>query len=229
MQVRPKVKRVVGLTGTPSSNGLMDLWAEFRLLDMGRRLGKFIGQYRSTYFTPEKQNGYVVYSYKPLPGAEEQIYDKISDITISMQAAEHLQMPELISTTYEVEMDDMEQKKYRELKQDLVLHLEDAEITALNAASLCGKLSQMANGAIYDADKNSLVFHDRKLDALEDLIEAANDKPVLVAYWFQHDLNRIEERLTKLKIPRGKTRTGSSPVSGTNERMSILRHSFLIF
>lgn len=217
MQVRPKVKRVVGLTGTPSSNGLMDLWAEFRLLDMGRRLGKFIGQYRSTYFTPEKQNGYVVYSYKPLPGAEEQIYDKISDITISMQAAEHLQMPELISTTYEVEMDDMEQKKYRELKQDLVLHLEDAEITALNAASLCGKLSQMANGAIYDADKNSLVFHDRKLDALEDLIEAANDKPVLVAYWFQHDLNRIEERLTKLKISHSRI-TSADSINSWNKR-----------
>lgn len=196
MQVRPKVKRVVGLTGTPSSNGLMDLWAEFRLLDMGQRLGKFIGQYRNAYFTPEKQNGYVVYSYKPLPGAAEQIYDKISDITISMQAAEHLQMPELISTTYEVEMDDMEQKKYRELKQDLVLHLEDAEITALNAASLCGKLCQMANGAIYDADKNILAFHDRKLDALEDLIEAANDKPVLVAYWFQHDAARIRKRFS---------------------------------
>lgn len=196
MQVRPKVKRVVGLTGTPSSNGLMDLWAEFRLLDMGQRLGKFIGQYRNAYFTPEKQNGYVVYSYKPIPGAEEQIYDKISDITISMQAAEHLQMPELIAATYEVEMDDMEQKKYRELKQDFVLHLEDAEITALNAASLCGKLCQMANGAIYDADKNILVFHDRKLDALEDLIEAANGKPVLVAYWFQHDAARIRKRFS---------------------------------
>ena len=196
MQVRPKVKRVVGLTGTPSSNSLMDLWAEFRLLDMGQRLGRFIGQYRSTYFTPEKQNGYLVYSYKPIPGAAEQICDRISDITISMQAAEHLQMPELIAATYEVEMDDMEQKKYRELKQDLVLHLEDAEITALNAASLCGKLSQMANGAIYDADKNVLAFHDRKLDTLEDLIEAANGKPVLVAYWFQHDAARIRKRFS---------------------------------
>lgn len=187
------------------------------MLDMGQRLGRFIGQYRSTYFTPEKQNGYVVYSYKPLPGAEEQIYDKISDITISMQAAEHLQMPELISTTYEVEMDDMEQKKYRELKQDLVLHLEDAEITALNAASLCGKLSQMANGAIYDADKNILAFHDRKLNALEDLIEAANDKPVLVAYWFQHDLNRIEERLTKLKISHSRI-TSADSINSWNKR-----------
>ena len=217
MQVRPKVKRVVGLTGTPSSNGLMDLWAEFRLLDMGQRLGKFIGQYRTAYFTPEKQNGYVVYSYKPIPGVEKQIYGRISDITISMQAAEHLQMPELISTTYEVEMDDMEQKKYRELKQDLVLHLEDAEITALNAASLCGKLCQMANGAIYDADKNILAFHDRKLDALEDLIEAANDKPILVAYWFQHDLNRIEERLTKLKISHSRI-TSVDSINSWNKR-----------
>ena len=149
MKVRPKVKRVVGLTGTPSSNGLMDLFAEFKLLDMGARLGRFIGQYRNAYFSPDKRNGQIIYSYKPLPDAEQQIYKKISDITISMKSTDHLKMPELISTQYEVELLEDEKKKYEELKKDLILQLPDGEITAANAASLTGKLSQMANGAVY--------------------------------------------------------------------------------
>lgn len=193
MKARPKVKRVVGLTGTPSSNGLMDLFAEFKLLDMGARLGRFIGQYRTTYFKPDKMNGMVVYSYKPLPGAEEQIYEKISDITISMKATDHLKMPELISTQYEVQLSDAEKKKYEELKKDLVLQLPEGEITAANAASLTGKLSQMANGAVYADNESVLEIHQRKLDALEDIIESANGKPVLVAYWFRHDLERIKK------------------------------------
>lgn len=117
MKVRPKVKRIVGLTGTPASNGLMDLFAEFKLMDMGQRLGRFITHYRNAYFQPDKQNGYIVYSYKPLPDAEEQIYDRISDITVSMKAVDHLQMPELISTEYVVAMSDDEKEKYRELKK----------------------------------------------------------------------------------------------------------------
>lgn len=118
MKVRPKVKRIVGLTGTPSSNGLMDLWAEFRLLDMGERLGRFIGQYRTSYFRPDKQNGQVVFSYKPLPGAEKQIYDKISDITISMKSTDHLQMPELINSRYTVYLSEKEDSHYADLKKD---------------------------------------------------------------------------------------------------------------
>lgn len=200
MKLRPKAKRIVGLTGTPASNGLMDLYAEFRLLDMGERLGRFIGQFRTMYFQPDKQNGYVVYSYKPLPGAEEAIYEKISDITVSMKACDHLQMPELVSTEYTVQMSDEEQKQYKELKKELILQLPDTEITAVNAASLSNKLSQMANGAIYDDDENIVPIHDRKLDALEDIIESANGKPVLIAYWFKHDLKRITERLKKLKL-----------------------------
>ena len=200
MKVRPKVKRIIGLTGTPSSNGLMDLFAEFKVLDMGERLGRFIGQYRTSYFKPDRMNGPIVYSYQPLPGAEERIYEKISDITISMKATDHLKMPELISTEYKVYLDDDERRKYDALKDELVLQLPGAEITAANAAALSGKLSQLANGAIYDDDKTVNTFHERKLDALEDLIEAANDKPMLVAYWFKHDLNRIRERLDKLKI-----------------------------
>lgn len=200
MKTRPKVKRVVGLTGTPSSNGLMDLWAEFRLLDLGVRLGRFIGQYRSTYFKPDKRNGQVIFSYKPLPGAEEAIYSRISDITISMKSTDHLQMPEMFSSQYEVLLSDSEKERYEELKRDLVLQTSDGDVTAANAASLTGKLCQLANGAIYSDNGDTIDVHDRKLDALEDLIEAANEKPVLVAYWFRHDLQRIKKRFTVREI-----------------------------
>lgn len=201
MKVRAKVKRIVGLTGTPSSNGLMDLFAEFKILDMGMRLGRFIGQYRNTYFKPDKVNGPIVYSYKPLPGAEDAIYEKISDITISMKAADHLKMPELINTKYMVHLSEKEKKKFEDMKAELVLELPEGEITAANAASLSGKLSQMANGAVYADDESILAIHDRKLDALEDIIESANGKPLLIAYWFKHDLIRIEQRLEEKKIP----------------------------
>ena len=210
MKVRPKVKRIVGLTGTPSSNGLMDLWAEFRLLDMGERLGRFIGQYRTSYFRPDKQNGQVVFSYKPLPGAEKQIYGKISDITISMKSTDYLRMPELINSRYSVYLSERENSRYAELKEELVLQLPDGEVTAANAASLSGKLSQMANGAVYTDAGETVAVHERKLDALEDIIEAANGKPVLVAYWFRHDLERITGRLQKLKIPYARLDTDGS-------------------
>lgn len=201
MKVRPKVKRIVGLTGTPSSNGLMDLFAEFKILDMGVRLGRFIGQYRNTYFKPDKVNGPIVYSYKLLPGAEDAIYERISDITISMKAKDHLKMPELVNTKYMVHLSDKEKKKYEDMKKELVLALPEGEVTAANAASLSNKLSQMANGAVYADNEEVFSVHDRKLDALEDIIESANGKPVLIAYWFKHDLSRIEERLTKKNIP----------------------------
>ena len=210
MKVRPQVKRIVGLTGTPSSNGLMDLFAEFKLLDMGQRLGRFIGQYRTAYFQPDKMNGMVVYSYKTLPGAEEKIYEKISDITISMRATDHLQMPELISSQYEVELSAAERIKYELLKKDLVLPIGDDEITAANAAALSGKLCQLANGAIYDDDNKAVRIHDRKLDALEDIIESMNGRPLLVAYWFKHDFDRIAERLSELKVPFSKLDTDES-------------------
>ena len=200
MKVRPKIRRIVGLTGTPSSNGLMDLFAEFKILDMGERLGRFISQYRVNYFKPDRMNGPIVYTYKLLPGAEDRIYDRISDITISMKATDYLDMPELISNEYKVYLDDDEREKYEEMKDELVLQLPSGEITAANAAALSGKLSQLANGAIYDDGGSVNAFHERKLDALEDLIESANGKPVLVAYWFKHDLARITGRLKKLKV-----------------------------
>ncbi len=204
MKVRPKVKRIVGLTGTPSSNGLMDLFAEFKLLDMGTRLGRFIGQYRTNYFIPDKRNGQIVFNYKPLPYAEDAIYKQISDISISMKSTDYLKMPELISTRFEVELSDAEKKKYEELKNDLVLELPSGEITAANAAALSGKLCQMANGAVYDEENQPIHIHDRKLDALEDIIESANGKPLLVAYWFKHDLERIKKRFSVREIKSSK-------------------------
>lgn len=210
MKVRPRVKRIVGLTGTPTANGLMDLWAEFRLLDMGERLGRFIGQYRSAYFTPDKMNGQIVFSYKPLPGAEERIYGRISDITISMKAVDHLKMPELVSLRYPVRLSEDERKKYDAMRNELVLQIPNGEITASNAAALSGKLCQLANGAIYDDEGTAKPVHDRKLDALEDIIESMNGKPLLVAYWFRHDLERIEARLHRLHIPFSRLDTETS-------------------
>ena len=200
MKVRPKVQRVVGLTGTPSSNGLMDLFAEFKCLDMGERLGRFITQYRNAFFIPNRMNGQVVYSYKLRPFAEEEIYRRIGDITISMKALDHLKMPELIENRYPVYMDDGEKQQYESMKKDLILpYLENEAITAANAAALSGKLCQMANGAVYSDEGSVVHIHDRKLDALEDIIEAAQG-PILLCYWFKHDLERITKKLDELKV-----------------------------
>ena len=201
LKVRPYVERIVGLTGTPSSNGLMDLWAEYRLLDFGERLGRYITRFRLKYFEPDKRSATVIFSYKLLPGAEEQIYDAISDITISMKAKDYLKMPDLIINEVTVDLDRNERNTYETLRKEMVVQIsEQEEIDAVNAASLSGKLLQMANGAVYDEDKRVLRIHDKKLDALEDLIEAANGKPVLIAYWFKHDLERIKERFNVREI-----------------------------
>ena len=210
MKVRPMAKRAVGLTGTPSSNGLMDLFAEFKVLDMGERLGRFIGNYRTAYFKPDRMNGPIVYSYKPLPGAEEQIYRRISDITISMKAADHLKMPELVSSNHTVQLSEDERTNYNAMCEQLVLMLPEGEITAANAAALSGKLCQLANGAVYSEDGGVVRIHDRKLDALEDIIESMNGRPLLVAYWFWHDYDRICERLRKQKVDFEKLDTDKS-------------------
>lgn len=204
LKVRPFVKRIVGLTGTPSSNGLMDLWAEFRVLDLGKRLGRYITHYRNAYFTPDKRNAEVIFSYKPLPGAEDQIYKRIEDITISMKSCDYLKLPECVINEFPVFMSEKEQEVYDSFRDDMVAKIKDKEIDAVNAAVLSGKLLQMANGAVYDDEKNSLLIHDRKLDALEDLIEGANGKPVLVAYWYQHDAERIKSRFDIREIKTSK-------------------------
>lgn len=201
MKARPKVKRIVGLTGTPVPNGLMDLWAEFRLLDGGKRLGRFIGQYRERWFLPDKRNQMVVFSYKPKDGAEDEIYRAIADITVSMKAMDRIRMPELIETEMKVSMSKDERKAYDSMKKDLVLSLSDGAVTASNAASLSGKLMQLSSGAVYTDEESFTEIHRRKLDALEDAIESMNGKPLLIAYWFRHERTRISGLLTDLGIP----------------------------
>ncbi|MFH6622807.1 SNF2-related protein, partial [Streptococcus suis] len=201
MAMRPYMKRIVGLTGTPSSNGLMDLFAEFKVIDGGERLGRFIGEFRSRYFEEGRRNGNIVYEYIPMDYAECQIQDKISDITISMKALDYLDMPELISTKKLVRMSEKEKEKYIQFKKEYVLsELDGLEVTAANAASLTNKLVQLSNGAVYSDDHTVVPLHEQKLDALEDILESANGEPVLVAYWFKHDLARITGRLEKLKV-----------------------------
>ena len=201
MAMRPYMKRIVGLTGTPSSNGLMDLFAEFKVIDGGERLGRFIGEFRSRYFEEGRRNGNIVYEYIPMDYAECQIQDKISDITISMKALDYLDMPELISTKKLVRMTEKEKEKYSQFKKEYVLsELDGLEVTAANAASLTNKLVQLSNGAVYSDDHTVVALHEQKLDALEDILESANGEPVLVAYWFKHDLARIIDRLEKLKV-----------------------------
>ena len=210
LQVRSKIDRIVGLTATPTSNGLMDLWSQYRILDGGKRLGRFITEYRNRYFTPDKRNGVIIYSYKLLPFAEEAIYEKISDITISMKAKDHLKMPELISSEYKVYMNDTEKAQYELLKHDLVVNLDEDDITAVNAAVLSNKLCQMANGAIYTDKKIIQNIHDRKLDALEDIVEQMNGKNFLLVYWFKHDLERIVKRLDEIGTSYSKIDTPES-------------------
>jgi SNF2 family DNA or RNA helicase len=216
-RVRPKVKRIVGLTGTPSGNGLMDLWAEIGILDMGQRLGRFITHYRNSFFTPDKRNQQIVFSYKPLPEAEDEIYRRISDITISMKNTDYLKMPECVINEIPVRLSEKEKKVYDAMKRDLVLSLEGREIDAGSAASLSNKLLQMANGAVYADDGSVVNIHDRKLDALEDILEAANGKPVLIVYWYKHDLERIQKRFPVRQIKTSKDiedwNNGSIPIA----------------
>lgn len=217
LKVRPRIKRIVGLTGTPSGNGLMDLWAEFRLLDMGKRLGRYISHYREAFFEPDKRNQMMVFSYKPRPGAAKDIYQLIGDITISMKSLDFLPMPKLIMNEVHVKLSPAERKVYDELRKKMALSIEGKEIDAANAAALSGELLQMANGAVYDDDHKPIRIHDRKLDALEDLVEAANRKPILIAYWFKHDLARMKERLSIREIRSSKDITdwneGKIPVA----------------
>lgn len=200
LKIRPYFERVVGLTGTPSSNGLMDLWAEFRVLDLGERLGRYITHYRNEYFLPDKRNGTVIYSYKPQQNAEERIYRRLADMTISMKSTEYLKMPELILNDLEINLDEEDQIKYKKFKKEMVMTIQEKEIDAINAASLSNKLIQLANGSIYDENKKFYEVHNKKLDKLEEIIESANGKPVLIAYWFKADKERIEKRFKVKEI-----------------------------
>ena len=199
-RVLPAVRRIVGLTGTPAPNGLIDLWSQIYLLDKGERLGKFIGQYRERYFIPGHRNGMVVYNWVPLRGAPEEIQQRISDICMSMTAQDYLTMPDRIDITVPVRLPERARKAYETLERDLVLPLQGEAITAQNAAVLMGKLLQLSNGAIYTEDQQYIPVHDAKLDALEDLIEAANGEPVLVYYGFKHDRDRILKRFPQARV-----------------------------
>ena len=208
MKVRPLVKRIVGLTGTPAPNGYMDLFAEYRLLDLGERLGRFITRYREIYFEPDRWGNGQVYSWKLRKGAKEAIDRKIRDITVSMKSVDYLKMPEVIYNRVLVHMDEGETALYEKLKEEMVLELfrgmkDDNSIQlidAKNAAVLCGKLAQMASGAVYTDDHDVALIHDRKLDALEDLVEGANGNPLLIAYWYQHDIDRIRKRIPQVRV-----------------------------
>ena len=194
-KVRHKIKRIVGLTGTPAPNGLLDIWSQIYLLDGGERLGKTFTGYRSRYFHPQKYvNGGIPTDYILNEDAEGKIFDKISDICVSMKSLEYLEMPEIIFNKVEVDLSEKEMKLYKKLEKDLLLPLEDSDVDAANAAVLSNKLLQMAGGTVYDEYGDVCQIHDRKLDALEDLIEAANGKPVLIYYGFKHERVRIKKR-----------------------------------
>ena len=196
-KVRPLIKRIVGLTGTPAPNGLIDLWSQIYLLDQGERLGKTLTGYRNRYFDPGRRNQNIVFEWIPKPFAEERIYEKISDICVSMKAEDWLQLPERIDNVIEVELPEKVKSQYKQLERDLILPLLDSDVTAANAAVLTNKLLQMANGAIYDEFGEAKEIHDAKLEALEEVVEAANGKPVMVVYAYKHDLDRIRKQLKK--------------------------------
>ena len=197
-KVRGYIRRIVGLTGTPAPNGLIDLWPQIYLLDRGERLGKTVGAYRARYFTPDRANGHIVYSYRLLPGADEAIQARIADVCMSLRKEDYLSLPGQLYETVEITPPPALLKQYRQFERDRIMEAMDGdgEIVALNAAALTGKLLQFANGAIYDDNGNSHLIHNLKLDALEDLIEAANGEPVLVFYAFKHDRDRIMRRVS---------------------------------
>lgn len=198
--VRPKIKRVVGLTGTPAPNSLIDFWSQMYLIDQGERLSKTITGYRQKYFTPGRTNGHVVYDYRLREESEQAIYDKISDICISMKAKDYLSLPECIHKTVKVKLSKSEKNRYDEFEKQQILALDDADdISAVNAAALSNKLQQFANGAVYDEERNIHEIHSAKLEALEEIIEEANGKNILLFYNFKHDLYRIEKKFKACK------------------------------
>ena len=198
-KIRPLVDRVVGLTGTPNPNGLMDLWAEIFCLDQGERLGKTIGRYRETYFKPGRGDGHVVYNWIPLPGAPEAITKRISDITVSMKAEDYISLPERIDNIIPVVLPESARKNYKKIERDHVLELfeDDKVVSAASAAAVMGKLLQLSGGAVYDDDGGYAEIHDEKLKALADIIDTAQE-PVLVFYGYRHERQRLLERFKKL-------------------------------
>lgn len=199
-KVRPLMKRVIGLTGTPAPNNLLDLWPEMFLLDRGERLGDKLTAFREQYFKPDKQNGMVIYSYKPLPGSDQIIYDKVKDICISMKSEDYLQLPKRIDRDNVIHFSPSLQKRYEEFEKSEILAIGDLKnISVPNAAALTNKLLQFTNGAVYDEFRDYHEVHTEKIEALIEDIEAANGKPVLVFYSYKHDLARLQQYLKHFK------------------------------
>lgn len=195
--VRPLIKRIIGLTGTPAPNGYEDLWSQVYLLDRGERLGKTITQYRVNYFSMLPRNGYTEYEIRK--GAREQIDEKLKDICISMKAKDYLKLEDPLYINRKAKLNPIEFKAYKTLEKDAVLEFEEGDITALSAAAVTNKLLQLANGAVYTDEKEVIKLHDSKLEVLDELIEEAQGEPVLVFYNFKHDKSRILERYNKGK------------------------------
>lgn len=214
-RVRPMIKRLVELTGTPAPNSLMDLWPQIYLLDQGERLGKTITGFRDRYFTPGARSGHVVYDWRQKQEAEERIYGAIADIAVSMKAEDWLELPERIDRVVPVRLSEPARKLYKKLERDLLLEYADADVVAQTAAVLSNKLRQMASGAVYDEERGVKSIHDAKLDALEDLIEAANGKPVMLFYDFKHSLERIQQRFPQARILR-KGKDGNEDIRAWN-------------
>lgn len=198
-KVAPAAKRIVGLTGTPSPNGLMDLWAEVYLLDRGERLGRTLGAYRERYFKAGAHNGYVVYKWIPIRGAKEEIERRISDICVSMSAADYLTLPKRIDNIIPVQLSPVELMKYRQLEKDQIISLEGEDIVAPNAAAVMTKLLQLANGNVYSAEGAVVPFHDKKVEALAEIVDTSGS-PVLVFYSFKHDLDAIQKAIPEARI-----------------------------
>ena len=200
-KVRPKIRRIVGLTGTPAPNSLLDIWAPFRLIDNGQRLGKYITHYRDQYFTPGRRNGTVVYNWNLRPGADQAIYDNIADITVSMRTTDYLQLPEATHQHITVQLPAKARKHIDTLKRDLVLDLDDDTIDAANAATLSLKLQQLAGGAIYnEAGDDYITIHDEKIQALTELVDQAAGNTMLVCYWFKHERDRILDAIPTARV-----------------------------
>ncbi|OFN33626.1 DEAD/DEAH box helicase [Corynebacterium sp. HMSC072A04] len=200
-KVRPKIHRIVGLTGTPAPNSLLDIWAPFRLIDNGQRLGKYITHYRDQYFTPGRRNGTIVYNWNLRPGADQAIYDNIGDITVSMRTTDYLQLPEATHQHITVQLPAKARKHIDTLKRDLVLDLDDDTIDAANAATLSLKLQQLAGGAIYnEAGDDYITIHDEKIQALTELVDQAAGNTMLVCYWFKHERDRILDAIPTARV-----------------------------
>lgn len=209
----PFTRHIVGLTGTPSPNGLMDLWAQVYLLDQGERLGRTIGSYREKYFRPGKRNGYVVFQWEPLKGAQDAIEDKLRDLCLSMSAEDYLELPERLDRVVPVKLTEKELKAYNTMEHDAIISLDDADdaVVGLNAAAVMNKLLQIANGRVYTSEGQILKVHEEKLEALEEIADTAQG-PVLVFYSFRHDLEAILER-----FPDARTLEGAEDIEDWNE------------